>query len=147
MTIRKKILTVALMTGIETHILQAQEEFVSPTPPPPRKVNLTHSPQFWTPVTIALVTIDAAAKAGDAYATRRNLDTGGKEHDPLARPFVHTPSVQVVTIAALLAAELAAAYCLHRRGHTHRGRAILLGGTVLNGLGAAYSIENRGKAW
>jgi hypothetical protein len=147
MTIREKILTVALVAGMGGNVLQAQEEFVSPTPPPPRKVTLTRSPQFWTPVTIALITIDAAAKAGDAYATRRNLDSGGKEYDPVARPFVHTPSAQVVATAALLAAEIAAAYCLHRRGHATRGRAILVGGTVLNGLGAAFSIENRGKAW
>jgi hypothetical protein len=147
MTIRKEILMLALMTGVGTNNLHAQEEFVSPEPPQPKKVTLTHSSQFWTPVTIALVTIDAAAKAGDAYATRRNLDSGGKEYDPIARPFVHTPSVQVVATAALLAAEIAAAYCLHRREHTARGRAILLGGTVLNGLGAAFSIENRGKAW
>jgi hypothetical protein len=147
MTIRKKILMVALMTGMGSRVLQAQEEFVSPQPPPPKRVNVTHSPQFWTPFTIALVTIDAAAKAGDAYATRRNLDSGGKEHDPIARPFVHTPSVQVVATAALLGAEIAAAYCLHRRGQTNRGRAVLMGGTVLNGLGTAFSIENRGKAW
>jgi hypothetical protein len=147
MEIRKEILMVALMTGIGSNALHAQEEFVSPEPPQPKKVTLTHSPQFWTPVTVALVTIDAAAKAGDAYATRRNLYSGGKEYDPIARPFVHTPSVQAVAIAALLAAEITAAYCSHRRGHTNRGRAILLGGAVLNGLGAAYSIENRGKAW
>jgi hypothetical protein len=65
MAIRKNILIVALMTGMGTHVMHAQEEFVSPEPPPPKKVNLTHSPQFWTPVTVALVTIDAAAKAGD----------------------------------------------------------------------------------
>jgi hypothetical protein len=99
--------------------------------------------RFWTPVTIALVTLDGAAKAADSLATRRNIDGGGEENNPMARPFVHTTGVQVAATAALFGAEIAAAYVLHRRRHDNLGRAVLIGGAVLNGLGAASSYKHR----
>jgi len=99
--------------------------------------------RFWTPGTIALVVLDGAAKAADSLATRRNLDAGGEEHDPLARPFVHTPVVQVTATAALFGAELATAYLLHRTHHDKLGRAVIVLGATMNGLGAAYSVKHR----
>jgi NADPH:quinone reductase-like Zn-dependent oxidoreductase len=99
--------------------------------------------RFWTPGTIALVVLDGAAKAADSFATRRNLDAGGKEDNPLARPFVHTPPVQVTATAALFGAEIATAYLLHRRHHDKLGRAVLVLGATMNGLGAAYSVKHR----
>jgi hypothetical protein len=101
------------------------------------------TPRFWTPLTIALIATDGAAKAADSYATRKNLDNGGVEFNPLARPFVHTAGVQVGAMAAMLGAELAAAYFLHRKRHDNMGRAVLAGGALANALGAASSIKNR----
>ncbi len=103
--------------------------------------------RFWTPVTIALVSIDGAAKAADSLATRRNIDGGGEEYNPLARPFVHTTVVQVAATAALFGAEIATAYALHRRRHNNFGRAILVGGAVMNWLGAASSYRHRVVGW
>ena len=103
--------------------------------------------RFWTPVTIALVTLDGAAKAADSFATRKNIDGGGEEYDPLARPFVHTPAVQVAATAALFGAEIATAYVLHRRRHENMGRAILVGGATMNSLGAAFSFKHRVANW
>ncbi len=103
--------------------------------------------RFWTPVTMALVTLDGTAKAADSFATRENIDGGGEEYNPLARPFVHTPQVQVTAMAALFGAEIATAYLLHRRRHDNLGRAVLVGGAVMNGLGAASSIKHRAASW
>ena len=99
--------------------------------------------RFWTPATIALVAFDGAAKAADSLATRRNLDGGGEEYNPVARPFVHTTGLQVAATAALFGAEIATAYLLHRKRHNNLGRAVLLGGAVINGLGAASSFKHR----
>ena len=103
--------------------------------------------RFWTPTTIILVTLDGAAKAADSFATRRNIDGGGEEYNPLARPFVHTTVVQVAATAALFGAEIATAYILHRRRHDRLGRAVLVGGAVMNGLGAASSYRHRVAGW
>ena len=103
--------------------------------------------RFWTRSTIALVALDGAAKAADSFATRKNIDGGGAEYNPLARPFVHTTGVQVAAMAALLGAEIAAAYWTHRRRHDDVGHAVLLGGATMNGLGAASSIKHRVADW
>jgi hypothetical protein len=103
--------------------------------------------RFWTRSTIALVALDGAAKVADSYVTRRNMDGGGEEYNPLARPFVHTPLVQVAATAALFGAEIAAAYVLHRRHHDKMGRAVLVVGATVNGLGAASSFKHRVANW
>lgn len=103
--------------------------------------------RFWKRSTIALVALDGAAKAVDCYATRMNMDGGGKEYDPLARPFVHTPGVQVISMAALFGSEMMAAYLLHRRRRERPGHAILAGGALMNGLGATFSIKHRVADW
>ncbi|MGO9576973.1 MAG: hypothetical protein ACLPTQ_21900 [Terriglobales bacterium] len=99
--------------------------------------------RFWKASTIALVTLDGAAKAADSYATRRNIAGGGEEYNPLARPFVHTTGVQVAATGALFGAEVATAYLLHKRRHDNLARALLVGGATMNGLGAASSFKNR----
>ena len=102
---------------------------------------------FWTPVTSLLVALDGVAKAADSFATRRNIDGGGAEYNPMARPFVHTTGVQVAATAALVGAEIATAYVLHRRHHDRLGRIVLVGGAVMNGLGAASSYKHRVAGW
>jgi hypothetical protein len=103
--------------------------------------------RFWTPSMTALVSLDGAAKAADSFITRRNIDGGGEEHNPLARPFVHTTGLQVAATAALFGTELATAFVLHRMRHDHLARAVLVGGAVVNGLGAAFSYKHRVPGW
>jgi hypothetical protein len=103
--------------------------------------------RFWTRSTIALITLDGAAKAADSFVTRRNMDGGGEEYNPVARPFVHTTAVQVAATAALFGAEIAAAYVLHRTHHDNLGRAVLVAGATMNGLGAASSFKHRVANW
>lgn len=103
--------------------------------------------RFWTPSTIALVALDGAAKTADSFFTRKNIAGGGVEYNPLARPFVHTSGVQVAAMAAMLGAEVATAYFLHRRSHHNLGNAFLISGAVTNGLGAAASYKHRVGDW
>ncbi len=103
--------------------------------------------RFWTPGIIALVALDGAAKAADSFATRENIADGGEEYNPLARPFVHTTGVQVASMAATFAGEIAAAYWLHRRRHDNLERAVLASGAIMNGLGAASSFQHRVAGW
>jgi hypothetical protein len=99
--------------------------------------------RFWTRSTIALVALDGAAKAADSFATRENIDNGGVEYNPLARPLVRTAGAQVATMGALFGAEIATAYFLHRAHHTMMERGVLAGGAVMNGLGALSSFRHR----
>ncbi|HSZ60927.1 MAG TPA: hypothetical protein VK828_03980 [Terriglobales bacterium] len=127
------------MGAIEAHYAFAVRPYV-------RKNDMSVS-RFWTVPTIALIVLDGAAKAADAYATRKNIAGGGVEYDPLARPFVHTAGVQVASMAALLGGEIMGAYLLHRRRHEWPGHAVLAAGALMNGLGAAFSIKHRVADW
>jgi hypothetical protein len=96
---------------------------------------------------MALVALDGAAKAADSFATRKNMDGGGVEYDVLARPFVHTMGVQVAAMVTLFGAEVALAYTLHRKRHNNFARSVLIGGAVMNSLGAADSFKNGFSSW
>ena len=119
----------------EVHAAFAVHPFITRAEVAPRR--------FWSPGTITLVALDGAAKAADSFVTHENMAAGGTESDPLARPFVHTTGVMVAAAAALLGVEIATAYVLHKRRHQNLGRAVLVGGVVMNALGAASSFRNR----
>jgi len=137
------LMTLAMMTGT----LCAQEaNYAFAAHPSVTSGDLAAS-RFWTRGTIALVALGGAAKATDSYITRRNIDGGGEEYNPIARPFVRTTPVQVAASAALFGAEIATAYMLHRRHHDNVGRAVLVGGLVMDGVGAASSYKNRVADW
>jgi len=142
-----KMLMMLMILALMTGTLRAQEaHYAFAGHPYVTREDLAAS-RFWTRGTIALVALDGAAKATDSYITRRNIDGGGEEYNPMARPFVHTTPVQVAATAALFGAEVATAYMLHRRHHDNVGRAFLVGGALMNGLGAASSFNHRVSNW
>jgi len=147
MKMLKMTLVLAAVAAALPLTLCAQEaHYMFAVHPPMTPGNLAAS-RFWTRSTIALVALDGTAKAADSFATRKNIDGGGEEYNPLARPFVRTPAVQVAATAALFGAEIATAYFLHRRHHDNVGRAVLAGGAVMNSLGAAASFKHRVGSW
>ena len=142
-----KMPLVIMMLAVTAGTLRAQEaHYAFAVPPYVTREDLAAS-RFWTRGTKALVALDGAAKATDGYITRRNIDGGGEEYNPMACPFVHTTPVQVAATAALFGAEVATAYMLHRRHHDNVGRAVLVGGVVMNALGAASSFKHRVADW
>ncbi len=142
-----KMLMVLMMLAVMTGTLRAQEaNYAFAAHPYVTRGDLAAS-RFWTRGTIALVALDGATKATDSYITRRNIDGGGEEYNPMSRPFVHTTPVQVAFTAALFGAEVATAYMLHRRHHDNVGRVVLIGGAAMNGLGAVSSYKNRVADW
>jgi hypothetical protein len=148
----KTVMTIAALTALLGAAQpQNADRFVIVDPLQERRdpaVQLNSSPpRCWTRPTLALVILDGAAKAADSFATRENIGHGGIEHDPLARPFVHTTSVQVAATAALFGAEVVTASLLHRRRHPIAARGVLAGGAGMNALGAAFSFKNRAAHW
>ena len=142
-----KMLMVIMMLAVMAGTLRAQEaHYAFAVHPYVTRGDLAAS-RFWTRGTIAMVALGGAAKATDSYITRRNIDGGGEEYNPIARPFVRTTPVQVAASAALFGAEIATAYMLHRRHHDNVGRAVLVGGLVMDGVGAASSYKNRVADW
>lgn len=147
MKILMMILVVAIAMSASTLLAQEANSFVAVHPYIVNNHDMVKESlgpsRFWTRSTIALVALDGAAKAADSFATRENIDNGGQEYNPLARPFVRSAGVQVATMSVLFGAEIATAYLLHKARHTMMERGVLAGGAAMNSLGAASSFKNR----
>ena len=98
---------------------------------------------YWTKTNIALIAGDATAKSIDMAFTMRNWARPGfQEHDPLARPFVHSgPVVASVAQGMLFAAETFASYELHRHRHTKLEKVVFLLAIGGNTAGIATSTR------
>jgi hypothetical protein len=99
--------------------------------------------KFWTKRTIVLFAIDAATKGMDAYATRRVLDHGGEEYNPISRPFVTrgTPLLAGY-FASSLAIDTGLSYLLWRRGHHKLQVVPFLVGTGINAQAGISTFAN-----
>lgn len=106
--------------------------------------DLPESPTpYWTKPTIALVSLDAAAKSADMAFTMRNYSRPYfQEYDPMARPFVHSgPILAGFSQGALFASEVFTSYELNKHGHPKMARALLLIGAGGNITGIACSTR------
>ena len=84
-----------------------------PDKPTPRSNFITRS--FYDRPVAILAEIDAGAAACDDFATRRMIDHGGYERNPLIRPFVHNSG----TLAAETVCEMwVAAFVAERMRHS-----------------------------
>ena len=68
----------------------------------------------------ALVFTDHGAAAFDAWSTRQVLSTGGRELDPLVRPFAHSPALYPALQVAPLGVDYFTMRLMHSRNRTLR---------------------------
>ena len=96
---------------------------------------------YWTKTNLALVAADAAAKSVDMAFTMRNYGQPNfQEHDPLARPFVHSgPVLAGAAQGALFATEVFTSYEMHKHGHRKMEKIVLMLGVGGNTAGIAGS--------
>ena len=78
--------------------------------------------RFWTRGRIAWTAAHASAASYDVWTTRRNLNRGIPEGNPLQRPFMNRGSVgQAVSVGFSVGIDLGMSYLFHRkRGHWWR---------------------------
>ncbi len=101
------------------------------------------SSSYWTKTNVALIAADATAKSVDMAFTMHNYGLPGfQEHDPLARPFVHSgPVIAGVAQGMLFATEIFTSYELHRHGHRKMEKIVLMVGIGGNTAGIATSTR------
>ena len=72
--------------------------------------------KFWNRTNIMLHSATAAAAAADFYTTRRIVSCGGRERNPLARPFAGSDGAFAAYKAASWASYLGISYLFYRKG-------------------------------
>jgi hypothetical protein len=93
--------------------VMAPSSFVAAPPEAPRP----H--RFWDKENLALFTATAAFSAADFSVTRSNLQSGGRELNPVVRVFGRSTPGLAVNFAGETAGVIGVSYFLHRTGH-HR---------------------------
>jgi hypothetical protein len=100
--------------------------------------------KFWDATNKALFASHAALEAVDFGITHSNLSDGGKELDPVARPFCESGTAgQLVFFGGRMAGVVAISYLLHRTGHHRLERAFPIYASGDSAYGVAYSFAHR----
>ena len=121
--------------------LMAQKN--SATGPEPEVVNLLELPpapkpthKFWDAKNRVLFSTVVALDVADFTVTRSNLGNGGRELNPLVRPFAGNTAALATNFAGESAGVIAVSYLLHRTGH-HRFERWT---PVINAAGSAFAV-------
>ena len=92
--------------------------------------------QFWDKENLALFTATAAFSAADFSVTRANLQSGGKELNPIVRVFGRSTPGLAVNFAGETAGVIGLSYFFHKTGH-HRIERIF---STVNISGSAAAV-------
>jgi hypothetical protein len=98
---------------------------------------------FWDRENLALFGAVAALSAADFAATRANLQNGGKELDPLTRPFGRSAAGLTVNFAGETAGVIALSYFFHKTGHHKLERLTSMINIGASTAAVAYDLTHR----
>lgn len=116
------------------------------SPATPRNLDLEH--KFWDRENYALFAASAALSGVDFAVTRANLESGGKELNPVVRIFGRSDAGLAANFAGETAGIIGVSYFCHKTGHHRLERAVSLvnigasAGAVSYGLAHQNSLSN-----
>ncbi|HTC95883.1 MAG TPA: hypothetical protein VK699_20750 [Terriglobales bacterium] len=119
---------------------------VMPEPPVVRQaIGLPEAPshRFFDKTNLWLHLGAVSAETADLITTRRVIQLGGREGDPLARPFVRAGigGQMVGTYVLGEGSSVLASYLLHRSGHHRLERFVPIAVSIVESLAAASNIR------
>ena len=91
----------------------------------------------------ALFVISGALSTADFAVTRANLQNGGREVNPLVRPFANSTAGLALNFAVQGAGSLGLSYFFHRTNHHRLERITPILNIVGSGIAVAYSASHR----
>jgi hypothetical protein len=128
--------TAALKTALIQPV-SSSSSFVQRTEPAERQ----H--RFWDRSNCILFATVGAMNAADFYVTRNNLSHGGRELNPITRPFAGSTAGLAFNFAGETASYIGASYLFHRTGH-HRLERVTSFVSIGGSAGAvAYDLAHR----
>lgn len=106
-----------------------------------REVTVEH--HFWDKENLALFSTSAALSGADFYVTRSNLQSGGRELNPIVQVFGRSSAGLAMNFAGETAGVIAVSYLFHRTGH-HRLERLTSSVNISASAGAvAYGLMHR----
>ena len=105
------------------------------------RVEVTH--KFWDKQNKFLFIAAGAGAAADFAVTRANLQSGGRELNPMVRPFAHSSAGLAMNFAGETAAVISLSYFFHKTGHHKMERAVSVV-NIASSMGAAsFGVMHR----
>ncbi len=99
--------------------------------------------RFWDNKNRALFAASAALSAGDFFVTRSNLQSGGREFNPVTRIFGNGTPGLAVNFSLETASVIGASYILHKTGHHKLERIASLVNIGGSAAAVSYGVTHR----
>lgn len=99
--------------------------------------------KFWDRKNTALFATVAAFSAADFVVTRDNLSHGGRELNPLTRPFSGSTAGLAVNFAGETAGVIGVSYLFHKTGHHRLERMAPLVNFGVSAFAVSYGLTHR----
>jgi hypothetical protein len=99
--------------------------------------------KFWDKENTALFATVAAFSAADFAVTRDNLSHGGRELNPLTRPFTGSTAALAANFAGETAGVIGISYMFHRTGHHRLERLTPMVNFAASAFAVSYGLAHR----
>ncbi|HKW17015.1 MAG TPA: hypothetical protein VJO35_05855 [Terriglobales bacterium] len=99
--------------------------------------------KFWDRENRLLFATTAAMCAADFSVTHMNLSNGGRELNPLVRPFTVNSATLATNFAGQTAGVMALSYLFHRTGHHRLERLAPLANVATSAFAVTYGLSHR----
>lgn len=106
-------------------------------------LQMRNQDKFWDKKNQALFAASAAVNLADFSVTRANLQSGGRELNPVARIFGRSTAGLAANFAGETAGEIALSYFFHKIGHHKLERIISAVNIGASGAAATYGLTHR----
>jgi len=99
--------------------------------------------KFWDKQNCALFAVSAALSGADFAVTRANLQSGGRELNPMVRVFGRSTPGLAMNFAAETAGVIGLSYFFHKTGHHKLERIVTMVNSSLSAGAVSYGLANR----
>jgi hypothetical protein len=99
--------------------------------------------KFWDAENTALFSTVAAFSAADFVVTRDNLSHGGRELNPLTRPFAGSTAALAANFAGETAGVVGVSYLFHKTGHHKLERLTPIVNFGMSAFAVSYGLAHR----
>ncbi|HEV2401586.1 MAG TPA: hypothetical protein VGS27_31910 [Candidatus Sulfotelmatobacter sp.] len=107
----------------------------------PRRASEAHP--FWDRENRVLFSLAAAAATSDFFVTHANLQSGGRELNPLTRPFAGSTPALATNFALETAGVIGMSYLFHKTGHHKLERLTSFANIGASGVAVGYGLSHR----
>jgi hypothetical protein len=99
--------------------------------------------KFWDARNRLLFVAVAASSAADFSVTRMNLANGGRELNPIVRPFAGNSATLALNFAGQTAGVMSISYLFHKTGHHRLERIAPLANIASSAFAVSYGLAHR----